>query len=647
MIHDDDGNPQYVVFTDAERRIFKPKEKLTVSQWAERHRWVAKGPAQGLWTNDLTQYLVGPMDAWNLPWVQKIIMCFAPQTGKSQAAINCMCYAVDQDPGPGMYVMPDEKAVKRISRRQIIPSLKSSPRVAELLGKKADDVSTLSINFTHGMDIMMAWASSPAVMASESVRYIFFDEPGKYPEFSGKEADPFSLGEMRTNAYPFTKKILYFSTPAEDGDAFSRLLEEEVEVMHHYEVPCPICGTFQKMEFPSIHWPKGSQADHRTVVRKKSARYTCTKCGMDWDDIDRNRAVKLGKWVPEKEIKRPVAVGFHLPSWYSPFVSLSDVAAAFLKGLQDPAKMMAFDTQHKAVPYKPVMATTDEGNLLKHKTEIPPGVVPKDAVALTCGIDMQLLNFYYVVRAWDKDLTSWLIQYGTLSTWDDVENLVFNTRFPVQDSSETKGIFRAALDTGGGVNADDDWTRTEEAYEWLRDNSRGVIFGIKGASKTQFQKVQVKLMDKMPRSNKPIPGGLELRLLDTHQLKDLLHYRIARKEADPETGRPAEKQRFYLHSETDLKYAKQFLAEEKRRDKKTKKITWKQIGGRDNHLLDCEVYAAACADSAWTPSIRYLAKAQERKKDAPKPKSDPKPEVQDVRQRITGNRNRPSWYNKR
>jgi phage terminase large subunit GpA-like protein len=639
--------PEAITFTDAERHIFKAKEKITVSQWAEMHRRVTRGPAPGQWMNEVTPYLVEPMDAWNLPWVQKIFLCFAPQTGKTQIAINCMGYAADQDPGPAMYVMPDEKTVKRISRRQIIPSLKASPRTADLLSKKADDVSTLSINFINGMDIMMAWATSPAVMASESVRYLFFDEPGKYPEFTGKEADPFSLGEVRTNAYPFTKKILYFSTPAYDGDAFARLMDEDVELMYHFEVPCHVCGAFQKMEFPNIHWPKGSQADPKTVVRKKTARYACTRCGMDWDDVDRDRAVKNGKWVPEQEINRPVSVGYHLPSWYSPFISLSNVAADFLRGLQDPGKMIAFDTQHKAVPHKPVIATTNESELLKHRTEIPPGIVPKEAVALTCGIDMQKSNFYFVVRAWASDLTSWLIQYGTLSNWEDVERLVFDTRYPVKDSQETKGIFRAALDTGGGMDADGDWYRTEEAYEWLRDNSRGVIFGIKGGSRSQFQKVTVKIMDKLPRSNKPIPGGLELRLLDTQQLKDLLHFRLTRKEADPKKGRKAEQQRFYLHSETDVQYAKQFLAEEKRRNKKTKKVRWEPIRGRPNHLFDCEVYAAACADSSWTPSIRYLAKIEETKTIETKSKPVTKPEPQAQRQRPAGKRNRPSWFNKR
>lgn len=59
------------------------------------------------------------------------------------------------------------------------------------------------------------------------------------------------------------------STPAEEGDTFSKIMTEDVELMYHYGVPCIIYDL-------GIHWPKGSPADHRTVVRKESARYTCT-----------------------------------------------------------------------------------------------------------------------------------------------------------------------------------------------------------------------------------------------------------------------------------------------------------------------------------------------------------------------------------
>jgi phage terminase large subunit GpA-like protein len=95
--------------SERERRILAGQEHLTVSQWAERHRIVTTGHAQGLWKNETTPYLVEPMDTWNAPWVRHIILCFAPQIGKTSVALNCLLYSLDQDPGPAMYLMPDEK----------------------------------------------------------------------------------------------------------------------------------------------------------------------------------------------------------------------------------------------------------------------------------------------------------------------------------------------------------------------------------------------------------------------------------------------------------------------------------------------------------------------------------------------------------
>ena len=159
------------------------------------------------------------------------------------------------------------------------------------------------------------------------------------------------------------------------------------------------------------------------------------------------------------------------------------------------------------------------------------------------------------------------------------------------------GIWRAGIDTGGGATEDSVWTRTEEIYQWIRRQPPGRVYGTKGATHRQINRVRVSQIDKLPRSNKPIPGGLELRLLDTDQLKGLIHWRLERKEE--------ETQRFYLHAETGIDYARQLLAEELCRDRRGKTY-WKKIR-RDNHLLDCEVIAAACADSEWLPSLKMIA----------------------------------------
>lgn len=242
--------------TESERFVFKPKPKIKVSELAAQIRIVTEGPAQGLWTNEFAPYLVEPMDTFNLPWVRKIYICFAPQMGKTQFALNCLLYCVVVDPGDTFYLMPDEKTMKRIMNRKIIPMVKKTPESQALMGLSSYSANNLKISFVTGMDLMAAWATSPAAMASESARYMFYDEPGKYPSFAGKEADPFSLGDVRTNAYPYTSKQVYFSTPVLDGDPFDTLLKNEPDEVRRYHARCPYCEKLQIMKFRRFHWAR-------------------------------------------------------------------------------------------------------------------------------------------------------------------------------------------------------------------------------------------------------------------------------------------------------------------------------------------------------------------------------------------------------
>lgn len=639
-------DPETCTFTTGERRIFRPKEKLTVSQWAERHRIVTNGPMTGKWRNDITPYLVEPMDTLNLPWVRQIILQFAPQTGKTQVAFNFLCYCIDQDPGPAMYIMPDEKVTKRIARRRIIPMFRSTPRIAELMSLRSDDTTTLAVQFINGMDFMMAWATSAAELSSESVQYLIRDEIDKFPNFSGKEADPRSLSDMRTNAYPYTKKILDMSTPTDESGLIGKAMDTEADEIRKRLAVCPICGDEQIMEFEQFNWPQ-SVRDPREIVRKRLASYQCRACGVLWDDYKRNLAVRAGRWQAELPVERPQCVGFYLPSWYSPFVSLSSVVAAHLRGLDDPGKKMVFVTQHEAKVWKETITIQEEDVILEHRTNIPPLMIPKEAVALTAGIDVQKHGFWFIVRAWAEDLTSWLIQYGFLASFEDVKTLIFQTTYQIEGSQNTMEIWRAAMDTGGGESESEDWTRTEEIYMWLRENGQGRVFGTKGSSRAQLQRVRTTVIDKLPRSNVVIPGGLELRLLDTDAFKGLLHWRLERGwELDAKGNRVApkeESQRFFLHADTEKDYATQILAEQLCRDKKGRKF-WKKVR-RANHLLDAECLAAACADSSWLPSLRMLAAYLKQRQGAPKP-VNVSPSEQESPQGGRREFTRPGWLNR-
>ena len=69
---------------------------------------------------------------------------------------------------------------------------------------------------------------------------------------------------------------------------------------------------------------------------------------------------------------------------------------------------------------------------------------------------------------------------------------------------------------------------------------------------------------------------------------------------------------------TGIDYARQLLGEEKRRTKNNR-MEWVLV--RNNHLLDCEVDAAACADNEWLPSLKMLASYLDQK-DAKKEGSE-------------------------
>jgi phage terminase large subunit GpA-like protein len=112
--------------------------------------------------------------------------------------------------------------------------------------------------------------------------------------------------------------------------------------------------------------------------------------------------------------------------------------------------------------------------------------------------------------------------------------------------------------------------------------------------------VKTTVIEKYPHSGKPIPGGLVLYVIKTDALKEIIHWRLSRTDAD-------KTQRFFLDADTtDMgdEYVRELTAEEARR-KRNGKVEWVKVRSA-NHYLDTAVIAHACADSTWQPSLKIL-----------------------------------------
>jgi phage terminase large subunit GpA-like protein len=220
------------------------------------------------------------------------------------------------------------------------------------------------------------------------------------------------------------------------------------------------------------------------------------------------------------------------------------------------------------------------------------------------------------------DLTSFGIEEGFLSTWEEIEEIVF------RHENGLPKIWRMMIDTGGGKEEGAKISRTEETYQWIINNRcRGVkIFACKGASHALPSNIKVGVpLEKFP-SGKPIPGGLQIVQINTDSFKDTLWSRIDKTIKDKTLPRS-----WFVHGETPEYVFDQICAEEKRRNKDGS-AEWVQIRP-DNHMLDLECLCLAATDFELFGGIRPLQvqRAQEKRKisrPAPTQEVKPRQEIQ-------------------
>jgi phage terminase large subunit GpA-like protein len=616
--------------TRAERKIFKRRKHIPVSEWAEKNRVVAVSSRPGPWKNERTPYLVGIMDAAGFRSVQTVIICKGPQTGGTECVHNFIGSRIDMDPGPVLYVFPDQRISEQNMEDRIQKMIQASPKLRSYMTGVEDDFTLRRINLIH-MSIHLAWAHSVSTLSNSSMRYVVFDETDKYPATaSKKETDSISLGEARAITYKDSKKIFKLSTPTTEGNFISQALTNEAQVIFDYWVRCPSCGRDQKMIFDQIKWAhkvepgadgKCHSEDPGKIETEKLAWYQCAHCSAKWDDYLRDQAVRYGDWrerVPNDSgrmpmglqtylsIKKPKKIGFHLPGWLSTFNSLSLTAARFLRGLTSMTELKKFYNEDKAEPWKLTVISKKSEQILAARCDLPAQTAPEAAIALTCGVDVQQHGFWFAVRAWSADMTSWLIHYGFLAIWKDVESLIFESSYPVGNTGRSLRIFRAAIDTGGSKKFED-MTMTEETYFWLiKNRGRGgaAIWGTKGSSSAMPGMLNLGSGIVSTPSGKKLPEALRILSVDTSKAKDQYHFRLQLASKDDTRDLPGAA---FLHAGTGTDYAAQILAEEKQIDEKGRE-EWINVHNRPNHLFDAEILAGVCAEMEFPGGgLRLLA----------------------------------------
>lgn len=442
--------------------MFRPPTKQTVSEWADDNRVLASESSAepGQWRTDRAPYQREIMDAFTQPGVWQIVIMASSQTGKSEAQLNMIGYAIDNDPGPMLYVQPTDKVAEDYSKRRIAPMIAACPALRRKVykAKSRDAANTITMKTFPGGSLAIIGANSPADLASKPVRYVFMDETDRFPPSAGTEGDPQELAERRTETFRHNRKIVKTSTPTIKGK--SKIEKDYMNgTQEEWHTECPYCHKFNFIRFADIHFEKenykNERGDEDYIVKKVT--WQCPSCK---EDIPEHVAKRLpAKWVS----KNPKAIdngirSFRLNAFMSPWSDWKDIVWKFLKASKDPEMLK---TVYNTIFGESWEVLTNSGleETLFRRREHYDAEVPTGVLLLTMGIDTQDNRLEYEVVGWDRQGQSWGISRGLIpgradapGVWEEVDNLL-DRQWNLANGMKMK-ILATFIDSGGHFTQD-------------------------------------------------------------------------------------------------------------------------------------------------------------------------------------------------
>ena len=405
-----------------------PKPKLSVSEWADRYRWLSSmaSPEPGRWATARTPYLREIMDCFgqDVP-TEWIIFRSGTQVGKSEALNNVLGYYMHWAPRPIVMVQPTDEALEDYSSQRVDDFIKSSPVLRKLVGgqhtkdadgRKGKDAIAAKA-FPGGMLFILPATSKPK-LASKPAGVVVFDELNRAPRELAGEGSPVSIVEHRTQNYT-DRKLAVVSTPTDEGDS---PIDDwfDAGTKEFFEVPCPECGTFQALNFRKVAgipggvvWPDGKPAE---------ACYECAHCSAWIGHHHKEAMLAAGVWVATAEPKIPSARSFHINALYSPWVTWGKLATKFVLAKDDPVKLRDFTTLDLAEAWRHGSGEAYDEHELAARAEDgwgagQPVEVPDWVQVLTAFTDVQDDRLEVSVWGWDAEEHGCLIGHWVL--WGD------------------------------------------------------------------------------------------------------------------------------------------------------------------------------------------------------------------------------------
>lgn len=608
--------------SDIIRRHLAVPPVMRCSAWADKFRKIAKGPERGAWRTERTPYLLEPMDCTDPENpVQKVVMQFATQLGKSEVLYNALLKRIHLSPMDMMMVQPTLQDAKDHSSQRFTQTVKLMPEVLARIAetRSRDETNTL---FTKEIadgsaTLFFSGANSARSLASKPLGFAACDEVDGYPLDVDGEGDPIGLVLERMSNFP-RRKLLLCSTPTTKD--FSTIEREYLASdRRRYWVPCPHCGGMQVLVWGAekeygIKWLKTASGE----PRPETAVYVCQHCAAAIENHQKTDMLAGGRWIAENPgAQNGTVAGFHLSKLYSPvgwkswemlvrdWASAQEAAKA-----GDVAKLKRFVNTSLAETWEEQGDKVAGGELARRAEGYDLGTVPVGGLLLTMGTDVQGDRLEVRTWAWGRGQESWLVGreiiYGDPALEEGQPGspwtvLTERRRTPlIHAGGAEMTVSACAIDTGGH--------HTQQVYAYVRAHQHEGVLAVKGASARGKAILSKPSEVEVTWRGQKIPRGVKLWQIGTDVAKGLIYGRL--RQAKPGPGFVHLPKILASTDEFDQMTAERLVT---RYVKGHARLEWIKPNGRRNEALDCAVYALAAA--VWY-GIERITEAQWRRLEA-------------------------------
>lgn len=404
-------------------RASKPRDLLTVSQWAERYRVIETGSnAPGRWDNSRAPHATEIMDSLSehSP-VRTVTFLKASGVSGTEIMLNWIGYNIHHAQKDMMFIVPTLDLRDRTFNPKLDKLFRETPVLAEMINtKNRSSENRQDLTEAGSMRLIKSGANSPDSLRAEHIPYVCADEIDAFPWDVGGEGDPKTLIENRQKTFSRAKS-LYVSTPTTEGTSHIEQSFFEGD-QRHRQVPCPHCGEFHELLMANFTFKTSEESEKLKKKIVTDAFFACPECGGIIEEGMKNEMLEAGRWVAKQPHVKSHR-SYKITSFYIKFglgLTWREIAQRWVDAQGDTSKLKAFFNTYLAESWRENETGVEAHELMARLETFP----TTPMFLMTCaGVDVQKDRLEMTVVKFSQDEEAWLVDHiiiGGDPTQDDV-----------------------------------------------------------------------------------------------------------------------------------------------------------------------------------------------------------------------------------